>query len=122
MVDSDPVQQLARRLMLCARAVALARARFERIAAEQVPAPVEAQREAMRRWQVAEDRERETRSRLAGQLDVTASDLIVTANAVLYSCARDADRPRHRRGTMPLGYTIYRREASAVPADPGDHR
>jgi hypothetical protein len=30
MVDSDPVQQLARRLVLCARAVALARARRRR--------------------------------------------------------------------------------------------
>jgi hypothetical protein len=72
-------------------------------------AAVEVQRDAMRRWQVAEDREREERHRLAGLLDVGASELIVTAAEVLYACGvEDVDRPRHRRGTISPGHTIYR--------------
>jgi hypothetical protein len=108
MVDGDPVQVSARRLMACGREVAFARSVFEQVAVEQEPAAVDAQRDAMRRWQAAEADEREARCRLAELLDVEVAELIVTADEVLYVGIQDVDRPRHRRGTMPPEYTIYR--------------
>jgi hypothetical protein len=118
MVDSDPVMDVARRLVVCARDVASARTEFERVTAEPSSAPVDVQREAMRRWQVAEDREHQERSRLAELLDVEASDLLATPHHVLYSCNQDADRPRHRRGVMPSEYTIYHHQPPEAAAHP----
>ena len=108
MVDGDLVRQSAQRLVTCTREVALARAEFERVAGEQASASVEVQREAVRRWQVAEHREHEERARLAELLDAQPSDLVVRSEEVLCCCTYDADEPRHRRGTMPPEYTVYR--------------
>ncbi|HZN70107.1 MAG TPA: hypothetical protein VFC00_00250 [Micromonosporaceae bacterium] len=109
---------VARRLVLCARDVASARTEFERVTAEPVSAPIDVQREAMRRWQVAEDREHQERSRLAELLDVEASDLLATPQHVLYSADQDADRPRHRRGVMPPECTIYQHQPPQAAAPP----
>jgi hypothetical protein len=51
MGDGDSVQESARRLVACGRDVVLARAAFELVAAEEAPAAVEVQRDAMRRTQ-----------------------------------------------------------------------
>jgi len=118
MVENDPVLDVARRLVLYARDVASARTEFERVTAEPVSAPIDVQREAMRRWQVAEDREHQERSRLAELLDVEASDLLATPAHMLYSCGQDARRPRHRRGTLPPEYTIYHHQPPEAAAHP----
>jgi hypothetical protein len=118
MVDSDPVLDVARRLVLYARDVASARTEFEKVTAEPVSAPIAVQREAMRRWQVAEDLEHQERSRLAELLDVEASDLLATQEHVLYCADQDADQPRHRRGVMPPEYTIYHHQPPEAAAHP----
>jgi hypothetical protein len=116
MVDSEAVQQSAQRLVVCVREVALARAEVEHVVGEQASVSVEVQRAAVRRWQMAEDREHDERARLAGLLDVSASDLIVSSDEVLYRCEHGADEPKHRRGTMPPEYTIYRGPGRVGPA------